>query len=154
MPDMPEEKPVDPKTPPWVAPTFRLSTEDVTQLLGEAVPDMDATVTVTAKVVGVEKGQRTDYETNEKKPRHELQLEIQSITPTGGEMEDEEMEMEDEEQALALLKSSPDQIDQDVLAALMSNAQQQEVNGNTEAANRMQNLYRQALRLSMKQKLS
>jgi hypothetical protein len=64
------------------------------------------------------------------------------------------IEMEDEAEALSLLEASPDLIDENVLAALMSNAQQQEANGNSEVATRMQNLYRQALRLSMKQKLS
>ena len=110
MPDMPEPSNVPaPKPSPWANPTLRLSTDDVTNLLGEAVPDMDATVTVVAKVVGVERGNRMDYDTNERKPRNELQLEIQSITPASGGETEKPDEMEDETEDEGVMSDSEEE---------------------------------------------
>lgn len=79
---------------------------------------------------------------------------VRESMPSSLQLAQDLMELEDEQEAISLLQSSENEIDENLLAALMTNAQQQEANGNTEAAARMQNLYREALRQSMKMKLN
>lgn len=63
------------------------------------------------------------------------------------------LESEDDQQAEALLQASPDQIDEQVLNALLGASQRLEQAGDEAGAERMRRLHRMAMRLSMKAKM-
>ncbi len=62
--------------------------------------------------------------------------------------------IEDDEEALEYLQTSMEQINEQVLSALMATADRLAENGDQENADRVRNRYRQALKLSMKAKMS
>jgi hypothetical protein len=62
--------------------------------------------------------------------------------------------IEDDEEAQAYLDSSPDQVNEQMLSALMATADRLAENGEEESAEHVRKRYRQALKLSMKAKMS
>ncbi len=78
---------------------------------------------------------------------------IRDSLPAGLQLAQQILEMEDMEEIQTTLTNASDQIDQDMLGALMSTAQRLEGSGNMEGAERIRDIYRRALRISMKSKI-
>jgi hypothetical protein len=78
---------------------------------------------------------------------------IHDSLPAGLQLAQQILEMEDLEEIQSTLENSSEQIDQDMLGALMSTAQRLEASGNMEEAERIRDIYRRALRISMKSKV-
>jgi hypothetical protein len=62
--------------------------------------------------------------------------------------------IEDDKEALAHLEASADQVNEQMLSALMATADRLAENGEQESADHVRKRYRQALKLSMKNKMS
>lgn len=78
---------------------------------------------------------------------------IQQTLPEGLKLVQSILETEDDEQAKAILDASVEKIDDQMLATLMSAAQQLEAEGEEDVAERIKRLYKYGLKLSMKNKL-
>jgi hypothetical protein len=78
---------------------------------------------------------------------------IRETLPPSLQLAQKLLELEDISAAKELLDQSVDQIDENLVGALMSTAQRLEDGGDLESAGQIRDLHRYALRLSMKQKL-
>jgi hypothetical protein len=78
---------------------------------------------------------------------------IRETLPPSLQLAQKLLELEDISAAKELLDQSVDQIDENLVGALMSTAQRLEDGGDLESAEQIRDLHRYALRLSMKQKL-
>lgn len=78
---------------------------------------------------------------------------IRETLPPSLQLAQKLLELEDISAAKELLDQSVDQIDENLVGALMSTAQRLEDGGDRESAEQIRDLHRYALRLSMKQKL-
>jgi hypothetical protein len=78
---------------------------------------------------------------------------IRESLPPGLQVAQDLLDIEDPEEARAFLEESADAIDDELLNALLTTAQRLEGAGNSQAADRIKDLHRTALRLSMKSKL-
>jgi hypothetical protein len=78
---------------------------------------------------------------------------IREALPPSLQLAQKILELEDISEAKALLEQSADQIDENLMGALLSTAQRLEQSGDMDSANQIRDLHRYALRVSMKQKL-
>lgn len=78
---------------------------------------------------------------------------VMASLPPSLRLAQELLGMEDEAEATSKLESSTDQIDEQLLSALMSGAQRMEQDGHSEKADLYRRLHRQALRLAMRAKM-
>jgi hypothetical protein len=78
---------------------------------------------------------------------------IRESLPPGLQLAQKILELEDVEEIQTILEENLEKIDQDMLGALMSTSQRLESSGNMEGAQQMRDIYRRALRLSMKSKV-
>ena len=78
---------------------------------------------------------------------------IREALPPSLQLAQKILELEDISEAKALLEQSADQVDENLMGALLSTAQRLEQSGDMDSANQIRDLHRYALRISMKQKL-
>jgi hypothetical protein len=78
---------------------------------------------------------------------------VQRSMPDGLKLAQKVLDVEDEAQALAMLEAEQSAIDDQLVSALLGAAQKLEDAGQAEDAQRVRNLYRTALRLSMQTKM-
>lgn len=78
---------------------------------------------------------------------------IREALPPSLQLAQKILELEDVSEAKALLEQSADQIDENLIGALLSTTQRLEQSGDMDSANQIRDLHRFALRVSMKQKL-
>ncbi len=78
---------------------------------------------------------------------------IRESLPAGLQLAQDLLEIEDLAEAESLLDQSADAIDEEMLTVLLTTAQRLEGSGDNEGAERVRQLHRHALRLSMKSKL-
>lgn len=78
---------------------------------------------------------------------------IQNSVPAGLKLAQEVLESESEEKALEILEESIDQIDDQLISALMSAVNQMRQEDNQEEADKFHRLYQKALKLSMSAKM-
>jgi hypothetical protein len=81
-----------------------------------------------------------------------LRKAIKDALPAGLQLAQSILETEDLREVENILEESADNIDQDTLGALMSASQKLEASKDTDGANRIREIYRRALRISMKSK--
>lgn len=82
-----------------------------------------------------------------------IQQWIKQSLPPGLLLAQEILEIEGEDQAVAFLAESSQKIDEDFLGSLMAAAERFEEDGAEEDAQRVRKLYREAVRLSMREKM-
>jgi len=78
---------------------------------------------------------------------------IRDSLPAGLQLAQRVLEIEDPAEVETILEESAHEIDQDMLGALMSTAQRLETSGNKEGADHIKEIYRIAIRLSMRAKV-
>lgn len=78
---------------------------------------------------------------------------IREALPPSLQLAQKILELEDISEAKALLDQSADQVDENLIGALLSTAQRLEQSGDMDNANQIRDLHRYALRVSMKQKI-
>jgi hypothetical protein len=86
--------------------------------------------------------------------RDKLQTIAEETVPEELRFAQQLINIEDDEEALRLLETSIEQINDQVLSALMATADRLAENGDQENADRVRKRYRQALKLAMKAKMS
>jgi hypothetical protein len=83
-----------------------------------------------------------------------IQSRIRQSLPPGIQLAQRALEAKSPEEASAILEASVEQIDEQMLSALLTTSQRLEESGDTTTAARMKDLHREALRLSMKSKFN
>lgn len=78
---------------------------------------------------------------------------IRDSLPPGLQLAQKILELENMDEIQSILEEDVENIDQDMLGALMSTTERLESSGNMEGAKRIREIYRHALRLSMKSKV-
>jgi hypothetical protein len=99
--------------------------------------------------------ERQDGETVEKLERIDTHLRsiVQESLPPGLQLAQKLLEIDDPDLVSALLNESAEQIDEEMLGALLSTTQRLEQSGDETGAEHVREIYRQALQLSMKKNL-
>ncbi|MEJ2549274.1 MAG: CpXC domain-containing protein [Anaerolineales bacterium] len=130
--------------------------EDLDQAIRNALPIVDDYFLgiLQANIQAAE--ERNNAETLKKlnEIRDKLQSIAEESVPEELRFAQQLINIEDDEEALRFLETSIDQINDQVLSALMATADRLAENGDQENADRVRNRYRQALRLAMKAKMS
>ena len=129
--------------------------DDLDQAIIEALPMVDE-LFLSILQANIRAAQERGDEASEKRLREvdqRLRDIIRQSLPPGLQLAQKILEIEDMEEIQAILEENLENIDQDMLGALMSTSQRLESTGNMEGAQKMRDIYRRALRLSMKSKV-
>jgi hypothetical protein len=128
--------------------------DDLDQAIIEALPMVDE-LFLSILQANIRAAQERGDEASEKRLREvdqRLREIIRESLPPGLQLAQKILELDDVEEIQTVLEENLEQIDQDMLGALMSTSQRLESSGNMEGAQKMRDIYRRALRLSMKSK--
>ena len=131
-----------------------IEADDLDHALMEALPMIDE-LFLSILQANIRASQERGDQASEKRLRdvdQRLRKIIRDSLPPGLQLAQKILELEEMEEIQATLENAVDQIDQDMLGALMSTIQRLESSGNMEGAQRIKEVYRKALRLSMKSK--
>lgn len=129
--------------------------EDLDQAIIEALPMVDE-LFLSILQANIRAAQEREDQATEKRMLEvdqRLREIIRESLPAGLKIAQEILETEDMADIEVILEDSVDQIDQDMLGVFMSTVQRLESSGNLEGAERIKDIYRRALRLSMKSKV-
>jgi hypothetical protein len=128
--------------------------DDLDRAIQEALPFIDELFLgiLQANIRAVQERKDQASEARLREVDRSLREAIRNSLPPGLQLAQSILEMEDLDQADALLKASADKIDQDTLGAILSAFQRLEASGNDKAAEHIREIYRRALRVSMKSK--
>ncbi len=129
--------------------------DDLDQAITQALPLVDE-LFLSILQANIRAAQERKDEASEKRLREvdqRLREIIRDSLPSGLQLAQKILELEDTEEIQAILEEEVEHIDQDMLGALMSTCQRLETSGNMEGAERIREVYRRALRLSMKSKV-
>jgi hypothetical protein len=129
--------------------------DDLDQAITQALPMVDELFLsiLQANIRAAQERQDQASENRLREVDHRLREIIRESLPPGLQLAQKILELDDLEEIQAILQDHTEQIDQDMLGALMSTSQRLESSGNLEGAKRIQDIYRQALSLSMKSKM-
>lgn len=133
-----------------------IQAEDLDEALKNALPLVDDYFLgiLQANIQAAEEGDRKEALEKLNEIRDRLQQIAEQAVPQEIRFAQNLINIEDDEEALAYLESSADQVNEQVLSALMATADRLTESGDQENADRVRNRYRQALKLSMKTKIS
>ena len=126
--------------------------EDLDAAVAAALPLVDELflAMLQANIKAAEESQDTELSTRLRELDAKLNSAIRDSLPANLQLAQSVLEAEDEQQARQILDDSIELIDDQVLGALMSTAQRLDESSDSEGAERMRNLHRHALRLSMR----
>jgi hypothetical protein len=132
-----------------------MEAEDLDQAIIEALPMVDELFLSILQANIRAAQERKDQEAEKRLLEVDQRLReiIRESLPVGLRIAQEILELEDMVEIQTTLEENVEQIDQDMLGVFMSTAQRLEDSGNKEAAERTKDIYRRALRLSMKSKV-
>ncbi|MGD2162679.1 MAG: CpXC domain-containing protein [Anaerolineales bacterium] len=132
-----------------------IEAEDLDAALQQAIPLIDDLFlgTLQANLRVAEQREDNETLTRLREIENKIQTLIQQSLPEGLQLAQKLLEAEDDEAAEALLQEQQENIDDDLLNALMGAVRQLEEADQPEAADRMRKMHKQALKLSMKSKM-
>jgi hypothetical protein len=130
--------------------------EDLDAAILEALPLVDELFLSILQANIKAAQERSDQHAESKLTEIDLRLRetIRESLPAGLQLAQRVLEIEDHAEIEAILEESAHEIDQDMLGALMSTAQRLETSGNVEGAEVIREIYRIAIRVSMKAKVN
>lgn len=133
-----------------------IDADDLDEAIQQALPLIDDLFLGTLQANLRVAEQREDQETitRLKQIEDKIRAMIEQSLPKGLQLAQKLLEAEDDQAAEALLLAEQEQVDDDLLNALMGAVQQLDEAGQEEAANRLRKMHRLALKLSMKSKMS
>jgi hypothetical protein len=133
-----------------------MQAEDLDQALLKALPLVDDYFLgiLQANIQAAEEGDNKEALDKLNEIRDKLQEIAEQAVPEELRFAQNLINIEEDDEALAFLESSGDQVNQQVLSALMATADRLAESGDQENADRVRKRYRQALKLSMKSKMS
>lgn len=133
-----------------------LDAEDLDQALMQALPMIDDLFVgiLQANLQDAEKRKDEDLLNRLSAIEQRLRSLAQESMPEGLKLAQRVLEIENEEGAIKLLEENKKAIDNDLLNALVSTAQQLEAAEQQEDAARIQKIYKHALKLSMQEKMN
>jgi hypothetical protein len=129
--------------------------DDLDQAIIQALPMVDE-LFLSILQANIRAAQERKDEASEKRLREvdqRLREVIRESLPPGLQLAQKILELEDMEEIKTTLEENKDLIDQDMLSTLMSTSQRLENSGNMDGAKQIREVYRQALRLSMRSKV-
>jgi hypothetical protein len=129
--------------------------DDLDQAIKQALPMVDE-LFLSILQANIRAAQERKDQASEKRLREvdqRLREIIRESLPPGLQLAQKILELTDLEEIQAMLEDHVEQIDQDMLGALMSTSQRLEGSGNLEGAEHIREIYRHALQLSMKSKV-
>lgn len=132
-----------------------IEAENLEQTLAAAIPYIDELFlgTLEANLQAAREGGETEIIKRLEEIQERIELLIQESMPPGLQLTQELIEIEDEAEAMSLLDSRMDDIDENLLNSLMSGVDQLEKAGENDRAGQLRKLYKHALKLSMKTKM-
>jgi hypothetical protein len=131
-----------------------LEADDLDQAITQALPMVDE-LFLSILQANIRAAQERKDEASVQRLRevdHRLREIIRDSLPPGLQLAQKILELQDMEEIQAILEENVEHIDQDMLGVLMSTSQRLETSGNVEGAERIREVYRRALRQSMKSK--
>ena len=133
-----------------------LEADDLDQAILQAMPVIDELFLGILKANQQAAEERNDEDLA--KSLANIEERIRSIAqdsmPEGFRLAQQILETEDEEAALAILEQNKEAIDDNLLNALVSTIQQLEASEEKDSAERIQRIYKQALKISMQEKMT
>ncbi len=133
-----------------------MQAEDLNQALQKALPLVDDYFLgiLQANIQAAEEGDNKEILDKLNEIRDKLHEIAEQAIPEELRFAQNLINIEEDDEALTYLESSGDQVNQQVLSALMATADRLAESGDQENADRVRKRYRQALKLSMKSKMS
>jgi hypothetical protein len=132
-----------------------LEAEDLDQAIRQALPLIDD-LFLGILQANIQAAQERDDEATAERLElisNQIQTIASESLPAGIRLAQQVLDVEDENVARNLLEESSAQIDEQMLAALMSTSERLEERGDTENADRIRKIYKLALQISMQSKL-
>ncbi len=133
-----------------------IDAEDLDQAIQQAIPYIDELFlgTLQANLRAAKESKDESILPRLEEIEARIQKLIKDSLPPGLQLAQRLLETTDEEQALKLLETEAEMIDENLLNSLMSSVEQLESNEETEGAERLHRLYKHALKLSMKARMT
>ncbi len=133
-----------------------MQAEDLDKTLQEALPLVDDYFLgiLQANIQAAEEGDNKEALDKFNEIRDKLQEIAEQAVPEELRFAQNLINIEEDDEAIAYLESAGDQVNQQVLSALMATADRFAESGDQENADRVRKRYRQALKLTMKSKMS
>ena len=133
-----------------------LDADDLDQAILQAMPVIDELFLGILKANQQAAEERNDEDLANRLANIEERIQsiAQDSMPEGFRLAQQILETEDEEAALAILEQNKEAIDDNLLNALVSTIQQLEASEEKDSAERIQRIYKQALKISMQEKMT
>jgi len=133
-----------------------LEADDLDQAILQAMPVIDELFLGVLKANQQAAEERNDEDLAKRLANIEERIRsiAQDSMPEGFRLAQQILETEDEEAALAILEQNKEAIDDNLLNALVSTIQQLETSEEKDSAERIQRIYKQALKISMQEKMA
>ena len=132
-----------------------IDAEDLDQAIQQAIPLIDELFigTLQANLRAAREGNEENLVTKLEAIESHIQKLIKDSMPPSLQLAQSLIETEDEEQAIAMLESQAEKIDENLLNSLMSSVERLESSGDKQNAENLRRLYKHALKLSMQAKM-
>jgi hypothetical protein len=133
-----------------------IDAEDLDQAIGQALPYIDELFigTLQANLRAARESEEKDLAARLEQIEGRIEQIIRDSMPPSLQLVQQLLEIDDEQEAIKLLDSQADTIDETLLNSLMSSAEKLEEAGKTENAGQLRKLYKHALKLSMRARMS
>jgi hypothetical protein len=133
-----------------------IDAEDLDQALSQALPYIDELFlgTLEANLRAARENNETEIASRLGEIQERIEAIIKASMPASLKLTQELVETKDEEEAVALLESRVEDIDENLLNGLMNSAAQLEAADENEKAEQLRRLYKRALKISMSAKLT
>jgi hypothetical protein len=133
-----------------------IDAEDLDQALRQATPYIDELFlgTLQANLQAAQESNEAMLVNRLQEIQNKIEKMIEASMPPGLQLAQQLLETQDDDEALKLLEAQAEHIDQNFLNSLLSSAERLEQSEEKEAAARMKGLYKHALKLSMRAKMS
>jgi hypothetical protein len=133
-----------------------IEAEDLEQAIAQATPYIDELFlgTLEANLRAAREGDETEIVGRLEQIQSRIEQLIKDAMPPSLKLTQELVETKDEEEAIALLESNSETIDENLLNGLMTSAEQLDGAGDQDSAEKLRRLYKHALKISMKAKMN
>jgi hypothetical protein len=133
-----------------------IEAEDLEQAITQATPYIDELFlgTLEANLRAAREGEETEIVSRLEQIQSRIEQLIKDAMPPSLKLTQELVETKDEEEAVALLESNSETIDENLLNGLMTSAEQLDGAGDQDSAEKLRRLYKHALKISMKAKMN
>jgi hypothetical protein len=133
-----------------------IEAEDLDQAIGQTLPYIDELFigTLQANLRAARESEEQELVARLEQIESRIEQLIRDSMPPSFQLAQQLLETEDEQEAIRLLEAQAETIDENLLNSLMSSAEKLEAAGEPESAGQLRKLYKHALKLSMRARMS